>query len=299
MTRLFDLSSRSGGPSAPLSLPVFLDDQLTGPLYGLPAIDTYQYQLVSASSQEVIADIAAQRRIFELSLLSLRAVWNASLPIHTLPAEILLEVFKYSLVPEKRNPVLKRLWARLMGVCRHWCALVRNAAVFWRTIHVSGTTEWMDLSLRRSRGAPLRIMLSCDCDMWAAIPMLVQYADHIKHLELNALNYPTNLFNPLFDCSLPLLASLTLFLDLRYRYPIRAFLNRTASLSDNCSHLESLSLTRFPLSWTKPLLANLQSLSLTDCELSTKPLSFAEFLDTLGHGQQLRHPRPQFRTTVL
>lgn len=205
---------------------------------------------------------------------------------HTLPAEILLEVFKYSLTPEKGNRSLKRPWARLMGVCRHWCALVRNAALFWRTIKVSGSTKWLDVSLRRSQGVPLRITLSCDCDMKAAIPMLVQHADHIKDLELNPLN--CRVLNPLFDCSFPLLASLAVCIDPRYSNA--PSLDRAALLrSDNCSHLESLSLTRFPLSWTKPLLANLQSLSLTDCESSTKPLSFSEFLDTLGHGQQLRH----------
>lgn len=284
VVRLVDRLSE-GSTDDPPSLPVFQDDQLIGPLYGLPALDACHHRLVSAGFHEGITDIAAQRRTFELSLLSLRAIWNARLPIHTLPAEILLEVFKYSLTPERGNRSFKRPWARLMGVCRHWCALVRNATLFWSTVNVSGSTKWLDVSLRRSQGAPLRVTLSCDCDMEAAVSMLLQHADHIKDLKLNPLN--SRVLNPLFDCSFPRLSNLTVCLDPQYSNG--PSLDRTALLRiDNCPHLKSLTLTRFPLSWTKPLLANLQSLSLTDCESSTKPLSFAEFLDTLGHGQQLR-----------
>ncbi|KAL1943621.1 hypothetical protein VTO73DRAFT_4066 [Trametes versicolor] len=91
--------------------------------------------------------------------------------------------------------------------------------------------KWSNISLRRSQGAPLRVTLSGDCDMEAAIPMLVQHADQIKDLELKPLHH--RILSPLFYCSFPLLASLT-----------------TAS--------------------------------------RRRILSFAQFLDTLGHGQQLR-----------
>ncbi|EIW52690.1 uncharacterized protein TRAVEDRAFT_134636 [Trametes versicolor FP-101664 SS1] len=174
--RLISRSEGSENDDPPL-LPVLQNDQLIGPLYGLPALDACHHLLVSTGFQEGITDLAAQRRTFELSLLSLRAMWNTRLPIHTLPAEILLEVFKYSLTPEKGERPLKRPWARLMGVCRHWCALVLSTTLFWRTINVSRSMKWSDISLRRSQGAPLRITLSRDSDMEAAIPMLVQHAD--------------------------------------------------------------------------------------------------------------------------
>lgn len=210
VVRIISRSEGSENDDPPL-LPVLQDDQLIGPLYGLPALGACHHRLVSAGFQEGITNIAAQRRTFELSLLSLRAMWNTRLPIHTLPAEILFEVFKYSLTPEKGDQPLKRPWARLMGVCRHWCALVLNTALFWRTINVSRSMKWSKISLRRSQGAPLHMTLSRDCDMEAAIPMLVQHADQIKDLELNPLHH--RILSPLFDCPFPLLTSITVCVD--------------------------------------------------------------------------------------
>ncbi|OJT11916.1 hypothetical protein TRAPUB_11562 [Trametes pubescens] len=271
------------------SSPILLDEQLPGPLYGLPAIDINLHQLVSAGFQGGKTDLRAQRQHFELELLSLRAVWNANLPIHTLPVEVLLDIFKYSLVPwnllKYTHPTSKRLWAPLMGVCRHWCALIRNDVEFWNTIDISKSMPWLDVALHRSRGTPLRVMLSRSRDVQEAISTLLPHTDRVRHLEMSAPN--AGVLKPLFSHALPLLSNLSISLDRPAPYGQSS--RRGVDLIDRniCPHLETLRLSRYALAWTAPLLANLQFLSLNDCVLSTKPLSLAEFLDVLEHGQEL------------
>lgn len=271
---------------------ILLDEDLSGPLYGLPAIGVDFHRLIAAGLQARKADLPILRRHFELELLSLRAVWNANLSIHTLPAEILLDIFKYLLVPSYQQRYTRaaprRPWVPLMGVCRHWCALIRNDAEFWSTIDISKGTKsmsWLDLTLRRSRRAPLRVTISRGCDIKAAIPILQQHTDHIKELEVSAPN--AGWIKALFIHGLPILANLTVNLDQHVAYgrPRRNvdFVNRNI-----CPRLEELGLLRYGLTWTAPLLANLQFLSLSDCALSTEPLSFTAFLDVLEHGQELR-----------
>lgn len=270
--------------------PILLDETLPGPLYGLPAIDIDLHRLVAAGLQAGKTDLPTQRQHFELELLSLRAVWNANLPIHTLPAEVLLDVFKYALVPWhllKYTPeASKHLWAPLMGVCRHWCALIRNDVEFWNTIDISKSTSGLDIALRRSRGVPLRVMLSRGCDLPAAISILLPHTDRLKHLEMSAPN--AGVLKPLFQHALPLLADLAVSLDRSATYGQPSKRGVDLINRDICPHLVTLHLSGYALAWGTPLLANLRSLSLNDCVLSTKPLLFAEFMDVLEHGQELR-----------
>ncbi|EIW52668.1 uncharacterized protein TRAVEDRAFT_53110 [Trametes versicolor FP-101664 SS1] len=278
---------------------LLLDENLPSPLYGLPGIGVEISKPLVSPVQAGKTDEHAQLQTFELKLLSLRALWNANVAIHALPAEVLLEVFKYLLAPQyrylgARGGDLRRPWARLMGVCRHWCALIRKAAVFWTTIEVSTKTSWLKLALRRSGSAPIRVTLSSGCDMDITLPALVQHSSHLG--ALNMYTPTTHALQPLFSRVLPLLRAL----DLTNQVPdltnqldpslqhVHSGKSTVFISHDNCPRLAKLSLTRFTFAWTSPLLANLQNLTLRDCQLSTKPLPFAEFLDVLEHAQRLQ-----------
>ncbi|OJT13517.1 hypothetical protein TRAPUB_9939 [Trametes pubescens] len=241
-----------------------------------------------------MATISPERTQFALELLSRAALWNADLPIHSLPAEVLLHIFEQlapALLPDKPpsqflpyDEEAPRPWARLMLVCRHWCALIRNRARFWSDITIATNTRWFDLALSRLGTAPMRLQLTPDCDLAAVLPMLAVHAGRVEKLTLEGAvsDEDAPCLEAFLSRPLPVLTSLAITMESTAQRQARA-------VGHSCAGLERLELTRAPLPWTKPVLANLEILSLTECCLSTPTLPFPDFLDVLEHGQRLRY----------
>ncbi|EIW52658.1 uncharacterized protein TRAVEDRAFT_53099 [Trametes versicolor FP-101664 SS1] len=230
---------------------------------------------------------------FELDLLSRKAMWNADLPIHYLPAEILLHIFEQlvrALLPDKLPSKLsppdfkpRRPWAPLMRVCRHWCALIRNGAVFWRDITISKNIKWFKLALSRLGNSPIRLQLAADCNLKAVLPTLDAHAGRIEKLILKGevRDEDALRLESFLSRSFPVLRSLAIKMD--------STDSELCAVGDNHPGLEWLELTRASLPWKKSLLIHLEVLSLTDCILSTATLPFPDFLDVLEQGQRLRY----------
>lgn len=272
-----------------------MDAKLPGPLYGLPAIDT-NYRLSHTRTTGYLRSKATLRRErvqFELELLSQKALWNADLPIHSLPAEILLQIFEQLtrpqlpgklpsewLVPDERP---RRPWARLMQVCRHWCALIRNGAFFWKEVVVTKHTRWLDLALSRLGRAPICIFLAPDCNLELVLSMLSEHTDHIERLIFGRALCDVDIpgVESFLSRSFPVLRGLTISMD----EPA----DPAHPVGGSCCGLEWLQLDSTSLPWTKSLLTHLEVLSLTDCCLSTPALSISDFLNVLEHGQHLRY----------
>ncbi|EIW52648.1 uncharacterized protein TRAVEDRAFT_53090 [Trametes versicolor FP-101664 SS1] len=172
-----------------------------------------------------------------------------------------------------------------MRVCRHWCALIRSSASFWRDIVISKDTKWFDLALGRLGGAPFRIELAPGCSLKAVLPVLKRHADQIEKLvfEGEVRNTDVPHLRSFLSRSFPLLNNLAL--TLKSSRHIRSVKSSVCSSSP----LRWLDLTRTSLPWTSSLFTHLEVLSLTDCRSSTPALSFSNFLDALENGKRLRY----------
>ncbi|EIW52644.1 uncharacterized protein TRAVEDRAFT_74999 [Trametes versicolor FP-101664 SS1] len=218
-------------------------------------------------------------------------MWNAVLPIHSLPAELLLHIFKQFvpalLLDEESSgwpdEEPQRPWGRLMRVCRHWCALIRNAAFFWRDVIIYKDTRWFDLALSRLGSAPICITLAPGCDLEGVLAMLETNTGRIGGLVFGEAirDVDASRVESFLSLSFPALRSLEITMDLTVR--------RACAIGGCCSGLERLHLTQASLPWTPSVLANLKDLSLTDCCLSMPALPFLAFLDVLEYGQRLQH----------
>lgn len=281
--------------------PVLMNEKLPGPFYGLPEVDINSRTIQSCPRRAGKHHLFDERRKFELELLSWSAVWNADLPIHSLPAEVLLQIFKEFLPPADpstkalcfRNDgyvsrsTYKRPWTRLMGVCRQWCALIRNAECFWGDIVDSEDPHWLKTALPRLGKGFLRARLNDDRHLEGTIPILLKHADQLKHLNISARVAESNSdpLASLLNSPLPVLASLQMSLQPSYHHEHP--LGRLCFPDKSYPSLTSLKLTRMSLSWTTSLLGHLRTLSLSSCELSTPSLALSGFLDILGDGQHL------------
>ncbi|KAI0643330.1 hypothetical protein C8Q79DRAFT_884789, partial [Trametes meyenii] len=114
----------------------------------------------------------------EVRLLSWRALCNARLPVHRLPAEILLEVFKYFIPPVPMTPEhsISCPWVPLMSVCRRWCVLIRDTPRFWQDIPLKSNTKWVPLALYRARQAPLGFWIPFDAEFDKVVPLVREHA---------------------------------------------------------------------------------------------------------------------------
>lgn len=281
---------------------VLLDEKLPGPLYGLPAVDADSHRLNTYPCQPKNGDLHRQRENFELELLSWRAMWNSDLPIHRLPPEVLLQIFECllsptrfpldTLPPQRPSAYPERPWTALMGVCRHWCALIRNTSTFWRDIVIPvdiNAYDWMmiELALHRVGDAPIRVDFSFNRDARRALKMLTNHVGRIEKLRFHGEVYHSAeaiVFQKFLAARFPILQSLMIDLG-PSSLPIAALCGPTIS-----PRLKSMSLAQTTLHWRPAMMTGLEALSLTDCKLlTTTPLPLTDFLDILERGQRLRY----------
>ncbi|KAI0643340.1 hypothetical protein C8Q79DRAFT_173156 [Trametes meyenii] len=217
-----------------------------------------------------------------LGALATRASWNANLPIHKLPAELLLEIFKY-FIPRTTTllpPSSSLFWIKLTGVCRLWHDLIHSATYFWRDIVVGESTSFLDIALPRARQAPVGLWVQRSASLGAITPRLQEHAGHVTQLSLPSMVPATQqrAYDDILEIPLP---SLTTLSAGSYEFHV------TCQLHDNFyPQLRRLWLRNFSLSWAPSLLANLRYLQLNDCLLHD-PLPLSAILDVLEQGQHL------------
>ncbi|KAI0668241.1 hypothetical protein C8Q78DRAFT_285227 [Trametes maxima] len=217
-----------------------------------------------------------------LDTLATRTSWNASLPIHKLPAELLLEIFKY-FIPRSTmlHPSIPPLsWIKLIGVCRLWRDLIHGATCFWRDIVAGESTSFLDIALPRTRRAPVRLWIEHKADLGAVTPRLRNHAEHIAQLSLPSIVPPTHqrAYDDILETPLPSLNALSAG---SHNFHVTCQFH-----DDFYPRLRWLWLRNFSLSWTSSLLANLRYLQLNDCRLHD-PLPLSVILDVLEQGQHL------------
>ena len=108
-------------------------------------------------SQDVRDWISDEVRGLQCHRLRLLSLHNSTLPLHHLPAEILVEILRQAFGQNDRK------WmAKAAGVCRHWRDVVISTPLLWSNIDLSMTSQYMKLCLARSQEASLRIYVPPD-----------------------------------------------------------------------------------------------------------------------------------------
>ncbi|KAG8913949.1 hypothetical protein FRC01_004297 [Tulasnella sp. 417] len=93
--------------------------------------------------------------------LNLRIEQNAELPIHSLPAELLLQIVCLHMILEFGS-LPKSYYRRLIslsGVCAHWYNVVTHSPPLWTLINASDPPKVVEMALERSSSHPLDIVL--------------------------------------------------------------------------------------------------------------------------------------------
>ncbi|KAI0631430.1 hypothetical protein C8Q77DRAFT_1227058 [Trametes polyzona] len=275
---------------------------LIGPLYGLPPpeVDDSELEERVQSAGRPSESYRGQDRTTVLDSLALGALWNARVPLHRLPEELLALVFAFA---TDYQPPRKPLFAqnqtvgiRLARVCRYWRAIIFTHERFWTTAIVRQRTEWLRLSLSRASNVPLQLEFHHLPTLESVLDDIVPQCHRIRSLvvahdvlDLVELNSPPGYTQHSLDAlywivenPFPLLA------ELEITYLSRPISERLCIVPDNYPRLTKLNLDQMFLPWSTPLLSRLTELTLRGgCRLSHPQLTFDAFLDVLENGMQL------------
>ncbi|KAG8892814.1 hypothetical protein FRC01_013943, partial [Tulasnella sp. 417] len=112
--------------------------------------------------------------------LALNREHNAALPIHTLPAEVFLQVIHLHMLDlldfvDNTKGYNKRL-IDLSGVCWYWYNLIRDSPPLWTRLDLSDPPKIVEIVLQRSSSHPLDIILTSPKPRLRARPQSVNLA---------------------------------------------------------------------------------------------------------------------------
>ncbi|KAH9931345.1 uncharacterized protein B0H18DRAFT_105054 [Fomitopsis serialis] len=109
-------------------------------------------------SQEVHSRMTTEISRLELRLEKLKRMANAILPMHTLPVETLVDVFRFA--TSSMAQISTAPWiSQTMGVCRYWRDILSQTPLFWTTVDLSWNVHFLRLCLARSANANLKLNL--------------------------------------------------------------------------------------------------------------------------------------------
>ncbi|RPD53904.1 hypothetical protein L226DRAFT_226668 [Lentinus tigrinus ALCF2SS1-7] len=232
------------------------------------------------------------------------AAKNLDAPIHQLPEEILIRVFRESLVESHIRSTRSDAWthvgechltlgnrvrAAAMMVCKYWHTLISGTPVLWSTIIVRGNIKWLKLSLSRSGSVPIDVRLSKRELLISALPILSSYSDRMRMLHFANLKevdiLPLKSF--LSKSNFPQLEELGLH-GMAFGGDVIAF-----SLDKECPSLHTLRLSNAFVSLDCPLISTLHALDLSSLGLhpNMEALSLDSFLAALEKCTSLQNLR--------
>lgn len=275
---------------------------LEGPLYGLRVPDIDQ-SILDARILAVGPKITSfQQASSDLHLLATRALWNARLPVHKLPTEVLVDLLSrlpsYAL-PGSIFSSNSADWFRIMLVCRRWRAVVKANPCFWRSIHVGkDNLEWLNLALFRSADSNLFLDFSSSSAFFSALPQLLDRRDRIEHLRFSCYGAPSlGPMVPLVSVPLPSVTHLDVSIDtLEGVFNLELPEGQEPRHHDilefepvNFPRVTNLSLNgaQVSFSWTTSFISHLRFLDLRRCKFHPATMSVSSFFDILREAQNL------------
>ncbi|KAH9891722.1 hypothetical protein C8Q73DRAFT_85274 [Cubamyces lactineus] len=286
------------------------DRSLYGPLYGLPDPRLSQDLLSNTSTDAVREMLTKRRTTLQLEVLAVNALWNATLPINTLPVEILVHIFHLARpdesddddeasAPQVLFPLIPRVgsyhWIRFMLVCRHWRAVILSNYSLWRSVDIDMRMDPLEVALSRSTTGLVDVAIHGNSLVWDVHREFIEtHCTRFRALHLSTYD-PSPSFMQKFNQPLPALRELTLACGRNGAQFVLVNSNEDPDFDlslKNFPSLVSVSLSGFALlSWESSILPKLRRLSLFHCGYRGPPLSYSRFLDVLEGMQSLEELR--------
>lgn len=204
--------------------------------------------------------------------------------IHTLPTELIIEVFLFALEDTRWSPVDLQ---HLALVCKYWRDIILSTPHFWHVFDSRHGRQACPLVLTRNRIGPLDIHMAGREAPWYntdLIPQLIQLitpeSQRIRSLHFT-VHPNTPYFQPFFETiSLPSLTSLTVSVWPETLVPVPIHIGDGAPF-------RHLSLDSVTIPWDTPRLHGLEVLSLSNLHIGTPTL--AQLHHVLCSAPSLRH----------
>ncbi|KAH9940078.1 uncharacterized protein BXZ73DRAFT_12159, partial [Epithele typhae] len=249
--------------------------------------------------------IEDRRRVLAAEERQLHSSWNATLPIHHLPRELLVDIFATALrsswtslgesETETTTAATGGKRAVLMLVCSAWRELIASEGTLWSLMYVTPSTPLAILSLHKLRSAKAALEVRLDMkpdNSLEAARILAPESERIRSLSIpSARDLPLPTFHALFcDKSWPLLTHLDIKFSFRSseqhitQIDLEPILKLSALRFPN---LQSLALSSGPIpAIDVQLLRQLKSLKVySHCPVEWP--SFQQFLTDLSQAVQL------------
>ncbi|KAH9930952.1 uncharacterized protein B0H18DRAFT_119822, partial [Fomitopsis serialis] len=249
-----------------------------GALLMLPEEDRMQLQ--DRTAEQVRDWITSKTLAVRRYLLNLQSAFNSTLPVNTLPNEVLVEILRLASASDDSGAWM----TAATGVCQYWRDVTLNTPVLWTNIDLSASPRFITLCLDRSRGAGLSMHLPrpepqleylerAKIDFSAITPLLDSHHSRITNIDLYIdihHDSETSSLWQVLDGSIPALCSLD----------VEVAESPLPWTPGPLPYLRSLSLTRVTPDWTKLPLSQLTSLKLCLVELPEDG-PFASLLNVL------------------
>ncbi|KAH9842330.1 uncharacterized protein C8Q71DRAFT_903445 [Rhodofomes roseus] len=220
----------------------------------------------------------------------LRELYNSTLPVGSLPPEVLLKVFEFLQI----RGLTSRWMINIVGVCRQWRATLVSSPLAWSLIDLTDGIPFVRLCLMRSKDADIHVILH-DATSRSVRPSAIQappikdlLAPHfhrIAQMELQPYSmislHKASLLSML-EGPMPRLTELNLSSVFDFSSPLH--------LRVNCAHfprLRTLFLDSLSVDWDGLVLPNLTTLSLRSLPRRRQPTLDA-MVDILEAAPSLR-----------
>ncbi|TFK53034.1 hypothetical protein OE88DRAFT_1656833 [Heliocybe sulcata] len=192
---------------------------------GVAAAATWQDSQIRAR----IAERTAKIQEYQAEVVELERCLNARLPIARLPAELLVEIFKFYMLTNSPKPTYPYpdvtqtpgMWTeyrfRIAQVCHQWREAALDTPGLWADIATTRTECFKEL-LRRSRQVPLSVVLILEVNNPAKSTILGLLVLELHRVRELLLSVPRSILmdlehEPNRPSSAPQLRSLNLFED--------------------------------------------------------------------------------------
>ncbi|KAI0700260.1 hypothetical protein C8T65DRAFT_811998 [Cerioporus squamosus] len=176
-------------------------------------------------------------------------------------------------------------WTRLLLVCREWRAVAVTTPILWKVIHVDKSLKWLQLSLPRTRTAPLDFIFRNAILALESIPILCSVSHRIRKLALPEMNHAgfTLVRRTVFKKQLPLLEELDLSITSEIGMMIRAA--PLGFTPDRFPKLHTFRLSCFLIDFEPAAYTKLRRLDLRGCTVSAMfggMYSYEQLIDMLA-----------------
>ncbi|OJT02614.1 hypothetical protein TRAPUB_6878 [Trametes pubescens] len=182
------------GPEYPSLAQILRADRWGRPYYGLPPVASG-----AAPSDEPAgeAGLPPSKRSpepeSELCDLARLALFNARIPINTLPIELLAMIFEMELKAEIYPGIFETYypWLDYLLVCRHWFAVGATVPRLWTRVYAGPSLNYARTCLARSKA--VKIDISGGDPPWLIVPRMVfhlvtPHLHRIRKLELGCVS---------------------------------------------------------------------------------------------------------------